>query len=77
MSGFAKTIRLEHSKVVYKVIQVRSSGIQPSRILDFMQREFGDDETVAVRYDGEMRYVKRLDEFEMAEIRSNSILNNR
>ncbi|MWV45523.1 amino acid adenylation domain-containing protein [Paenibacillus sp. HJL G12] len=59
ISGFAKTVRLENPKLVYKVIRLQSDAIRPELIA---AAEFETEDGDEIRYTEEGRFVKRLKE---------------
>ena len=64
ISGMAKTVRLENSKLVYKTVALQpAAGINR---LDLLLNECYDEEGSAteIRYEGRHRFVKKLTEFQ-------------
>jgi len=62
VSGFAKTIRLENPKFVYKTLGIED--FDTSFVLDKAFKEF-DDLAVEVCYEGEQRQIKVFKEFDI------------
>src|SRR5689334_8751100 len=69
VSGFIKALRLEHSKLLCKALEVRQDGAGYDQILDAVSAEFQaqTQDATGVRYVAQERYIKKLRTFNVAE----------
>ncbi len=65
--GFVNTLRLEHSKLLCKTVEVRREGVGYEPVLDAVAAEFQarTQDAAAVRYEGQERSIKKLKAFDL------------
>ena len=68
ISGYAKSLRLENPKFVFKTIEMadNSKHVNANNILELAAREFAEGQKgeIEIRYDNNNRFVKRVRELE-------------
>ena len=74
VSGFVKTLRLEHPKLVCKTLEVRQDSLDYQQILDAIRAELQphSQDGAAVRYEAQERYVKKLKLCDLGDYRGNA-----
>ncbi len=63
--GFINALRLEHSKLLCKAVEVEADGILEAVTAELHART---QDAVAVRYEGQERFIKKLKAFELEEM---------
>ncbi|MBZ5509053.1 MAG: SDR family NAD(P)-dependent oxidoreductase, partial [Acidobacteriia bacterium] len=74
VSGFIKALRVEHSKLLCKTLEVRQDGSGYDQILNAISAELQaqTQDATAVRYHAEERYIKKLRTFNFEEAAGSS-----
>jgi polyketide synthase PksN len=69
VSGFIKAVRVEHPKLLAKALEIRQDAFSYGQIVDALHREVQarTQDSTAVRYRGEERFIKKLRTFNLEE----------
>ncbi|NOU17196.1 MAG: SDR family NAD(P)-dependent oxidoreductase [Bacteroidales bacterium] len=75
INGFAKTLQLEHSKLLCKILEVQQEKLAYNDVLDALLVELHQDtqHDMTVRYEEHERYVRKLKNLNLEEIESSSL----
>lgn len=66
ISGLARTVHIENSKFFYKTLQIQPSvKLQPRADIILQEFQLDDDTEIEIRYEGEKRIVRKLQEINL------------
>lgn len=68
MSGFAKTVRLENSNLLYKVLEIDQTACQTTDWISMMCYEMAvESDDIQVRYENGSRWVKKINKLSLSD----------